>query len=81
MDFGSHLNAYTSFDRTVYNFTFPTGNDLLLDKSLLVLYDWLNGLSIAPEEVVKERGIVLDEWRGSLGFWERAQKVWLPCVT
>ncbi len=80
MAFGAHLNAGTSFSDTIYNFGLPTDDEALLDKGLLVLYDWLNGLRIDPEEVEKERGVVLNEWRGSLGFSERYRNVLYPLL-
>ncbi len=80
MTFGAHLNAGTSFSDTIYNFGLPTDDEALLDKGLLVLYDWLNGLRIDPEEVEKERGVVLNEWRGSLGFSERYRNVLYPLL-
>ncbi|WGK68351.1 insulinase family protein [Candidatus Haliotispira prima] len=80
MSFGAHINAYTGFTDTVYNFVLPTDNEEILDRGLLVLYDWLNGLTIEAEEVEKERGVVLNEWRAGLGFTERFRDIWLPLV-
>ncbi len=80
MKFGAHVNAYTSFGETVYDFVLPTDSEQLLDQGLDVLYDWLNGLNIKPEEVEKERGIVLSEWRTSLGFSARFRDIWIPIL-
>lgn len=61
--FGADLNAYTSLDETVYMLHVPTDTEGLLDKGLLVLRDWADGLAFDPEEMEKERGVVLEEWR------------------
>jgi len=55
--FGYNINAYTSFDETVYYLTdIPTNNKNLMDSCLLVLHDWSNAISLEPEEIEKERG-------------------------
>ena len=63
MDFGHDLNAYTSFEETVYMLEIPTDKLEITDKSLTVLDDWVRGLSFDPTEVEKERGVVQEEWR------------------
>ena len=63
VSFGADLNAYTSFDETVYKLHVPTDTEGLLDKGLLVLRDWADGLTFDPAEMEKERGVVLEEWR------------------
>src|SRR6188472_1517315 len=45
MRFGADVNAYTSFDETVYMLTVPTDKPETLDKSLLILEDWARGVS------------------------------------
>jgi zinc protease len=69
--FGAHLNAYTSFDETVYMLRVPTDDAAVFDKGLLVLRDWAGGIVFDPAEIDKERGVVLEEWRLSLGPGER----------
>lgn len=64
MSFGADLNAYTSFDETVYMLTVPTDDPSYLDRGLLVLEDWAGGgITLDSAEVVAERGVVLGEWR------------------
>ena len=75
--FGRDLNAYTSIDCTVYNISnVPTTRQSSLDSCLLILYDWANGLTLAPEEIDKERGVIHEEWRtrtsASMRMIERA---------
>ncbi|UII19013.1 M16 family metallopeptidase [Fulvivirga ligni] len=62
--FGSEINAFTSFDETVYNINkVPVQNEQLLDSVLLVLRDWSGGLLLTESEIDKERGVVMEEWR------------------
>lgn len=61
--FGADLNAYTSFDETVYMLQVPTDRSELLSKGFNVLRDWADGVTFEPDEVEKERGVVLEEWR------------------
>lgn len=61
--FGAHLNAYTSFDETVYMLDLPDNRDELLEKGLLVLSDWANGMLLLKEQVDHERGVILSEKR------------------
>lgn len=61
--FGADLNAYTSIEQTVYNIdNVPTARQTALDSCLLVLQDWSNGLSLLPEDIDKERGVIHGEW-------------------
>lgn len=76
--FGPHLNAHTSFDETVYKLTVPTDDPEVFDKGLLVLADWAGGLTFDGEEIDKERGVVLEEWRTRLGPQERIWEQTLP---
>lgn len=64
VEFGRDLNAYTSIDQTVYNIdNVPTYRQSAVDSCLLILKDWSNGLSLEPDEIDKERGVVHGEWR------------------
>src|SRR5262245_47437625 len=59
MRFGADLNAYTSFDETVYMLQVPTDKPEVMDKALLVLEDWAHKVSFDPQEIDKERGVVM----------------------
>lgn len=62
--FGQNLNAYTAADETVYNIDdVPTTNKANIDSCLLILHDWADGLTLDPEEIDKERGVIHEEWR------------------
>ena len=65
---GGHINAYTSFDRTVYfveiaSAQFVTGLDVLLDAVQHSLFD--------KKELEREKEVVLEEYRRSLDIPER----------
>lgn len=78
--FGPHVNAYTSFDETVYMLDMPTDRPGYVDRGMLVLHDFAAGLSLLPDEVEKERGVVLEEWRGRLGAGSRLTDKQLPVI-
>ncbi len=64
VQFGRDLNAYTSIDQTVYNIdNVPTTRSGAVDSCLLILRDWADGLTLDPEEIDKERGVIHEEWR------------------
>ena len=63
--FGADLNAYTSIDETVYNINnVPVNVEGAIDSCLWILHDWADGLTLDPEEIDKERGVIHEEWRG-----------------
>ena len=61
--FGPDLNAYTSFDETVYQLRVPTDDPEILATGFDVLEDWAGYATIDPEEVDAERGVIVEEWR------------------
>lgn len=64
VEFGGDLNAYTSIEETVYNIdNVPTARESSLDSCMLILRDWAAGLTLATEEIDKERGVIHEEWR------------------
>ena len=63
MRFGADINAYTSFDETVYMLEVPTDNAETLDTGLRILHEWAGSIAFEPEEIDKERGVVIEEWR------------------
>lgn len=76
--FGADLNAYTSFDETVYILPIPTNRKANINKGFLVLKDWASGLTFNHADIDKERGIVLEELRLGKGASDRMNKVLLP---
>ena len=78
MDFGAEINAYTSFDETVYTLTVPLENPEFVEKGLQVLYDWASQITDSDEEINNERGVIHEEWRGGRNATYRMQQKWLP---
>ena len=77
---GPHVNAYTSFDETVYMFDVPTDKKEVVAKALTALADFAGGLSLTPQEIDKERGVVIEEWRGGLGAGSRIRDKQFPVL-
>ncbi|MBA3297098.1 MAG: insulinase family protein, partial [Acidobacteria bacterium] len=77
---GPHVNAYTSFDETVYMFQVPTDKDGIVQKGLQALADMAGGLTLDPKEINKERGVVIEEWRGGLGASARIRDQQIPIL-
>ena len=76
--FGADLNAYTSFDETVYILPLPTDKRANVDKGFQVLRDWAGGLTLDGKDIDEERPIVLEELRLGKGARDRMNKVLLP---
>ncbi len=76
--FGQHLNAYTSFDETVYFLPIPSDSPEKLEKGFQIIEDWAFNADLSPEEIDKERGVVLEEYRLGLGAGKRMQDKYIP---
>src|SRR5690606_35256833 len=72
--FGPHVNAYTSFDETVYMLDVPADRDGVLERGLQALSDFAGRITLDPVEIDRERGVVIEEWRGRLGAATRMQE-------
>jgi len=80
LDFGPDLNAYTSFDETVYMLQVPTDDEEKMDKAFQILADWAHNLTLEGEEIDKERGVVIEEWRLGQGAEMRMINEQLPVM-
>jgi zinc protease len=80
MRFGADLNAYTSFDETVYMLTVPTDTGSFLATGIDILGEWASAVSFEDEEIEKERGVVLEEWRLGRGAAARMRDRILPVI-
>ncbi|WP_117882910.1 M16 family metallopeptidase [Aureibaculum luteum] len=76
--FGAHLNAYTSFDETVYMLPIPSDNEEKLEKGFQIIEDWAFNALLTDDEIDKERGVVLEEYRIGLGADKRMLANYLP---
>lgn len=63
MGFGPDVNAYTSFDETVYTIQVPTNDPEVMTQAFQVLSDWAARATLDPAEIDAERGIIVEEWR------------------
>src|SRR6516162_599458 len=80
MRFGADLNAFTSFDETVYQLQVPTDKPETMDKAIQVLEDWAHNVTFDPVEVEKERPVIMEEWRLHRGADARIEDKLLPIV-
>lgn len=78
--FGNDLNAYTSFDETVYILPVPVENRGKLDSAFMVIADWSGAALLTNSEIDKERGVILAESRLGKGADDRMMKKWLPAM-
>lgn len=79
--FGENLNAYTSFDETVYNINNVNVETAgAIDSCLLILHDWSHDLLLEDKEIDKERGVIEEEWRMRRSAQMRLIEKALPVV-
>ncbi|MBU2929503.1 M16 family metallopeptidase [Winogradskyella psychrotolerans] len=76
--FGAHLNAYTSFDQTVYILPIPSDDPEKLEQGFQIIEDWAHNALLTDEEIDNERGVVLEEYRLGKGADERMMQEYLP---
>ncbi|NHN26424.1 insulinase family protein [Flavobacterium jejuense] len=76
--FGQHLNAYTSFDETVYFLPIPSDDKEKVEKGFQIIEDWAFNTTLTSEEIDKERGVVLEEYRLGLGADKRMMGRYMP---
>ena len=80
MRFGPDLNAYTSFDETVYMLQIPTDSTEIIETAFQILEDWAHQISLEEEEIDKERGVIVEEWRRHRGAGARMRDKQLPIL-
>lgn len=80
MRWGADLNAYTSFDETVYILQVPTDKPETLDRAMLILEDWAHNVTFDQTEIDKERGVVMEEWRMGRGAGSRTRDKTFPIM-
>ena len=78
--FGEELNAYTSFDETVYMLKVPADKMEWVDRGFQVLEDWAHQVTVEEAEIDKERGVIIEEWRLGLGAEDRMQAKYIPVL-
>lgn len=78
--FGADLNAYTSFDETVYQLPIPTDDPEVFKNGMQIMRDWAQDVTLDVAEIDKERGVVLEEKRLGKGATQRMQDKYLPML-
>lgn len=79
VQFGGHVNAWTSFDETVYYVNMPN-DDEMIEMGMKILDGWASKLLMDAGEIDAERGVIIEEWRGRLGAQDRLQKQYWPIM-
>lgn len=79
-EFGADVNAYTSFDETVYQLHVPTDTSKFLETGIQILGEWAHGVTFDSAEVEAERGVVIEEWRLGRGADARMFDQQLPVL-
>lgn len=80
MQIGPDINAYTSFDETVYQLQVPTDSMEVIRKAFQVLEDWAAYATLSDEEIDNERGVIVEEWRSRRGAQGRMLDEELPVI-
>ncbi|WP_169312595.1 M16 family metallopeptidase [Leadbettera azotonutricia] len=85
MRFGPEVNAYTSYDETVYGIETTVeadanGRNAIPDRALAIIDDWTHAITFAPKDVDDERLIIMEEYRSRLGASERIRRQMLPVL-
>ena len=63
VEFGPDVNAYTSYDATVYELDVVTSRPGAVETAFGILSQWAHAATIAATDVTEERGVVRDELR------------------
>jgi zinc protease len=75
---GPDVNAYTSFDQTVYMLQIPTDSAAIVEKAFKILEEWASAVTYDSTEIDKERGVVIEEWRLGRGASARVFDKHIP---
>ncbi|MBN1295004.1 MAG: insulinase family protein [Candidatus Latescibacteria bacterium] len=80
MRFGPDLNAYTGFDETVYMLQVPADSVHIVETAFQILEEWAHNIAFEDEEIDKERGVILEEWRSGRGAQARMRDKQYPVL-
>ena len=78
--FGADINAYTSFDETVYQLPLPSDKPEVVKNGLEIMHDWAHNATLNEAEINKERGVVLEEKRLGKGAGDRMRTQYFPVI-
>ncbi|MCR5822590.1 MAG: insulinase family protein [Bacteroidales bacterium] len=80
IEFGRGINAYTSFDQTVYYVDMPASDPEMVKMGIEILDGWAGNILFDQKEIESERGVIHEEWRGGVGHGDRMRKKTFPIV-
>ena len=78
--FGADLNAYTSFDETVFQLPIPSDDPEIIQNGMQILRDWAGDILLEADDIDAERGVIIEEKRGGKGAGERMRQEYLPMI-
>lgn len=61
--FGADTNASTGFDETIYQLELPEVNEDIINETLMIMRETASNLTLDPEAIERERGVILAEKR------------------
>lgn len=79
--FGSDLNAFTSFENTVYILPIPTADVEVLENGVRILRDWAQDINFETEDIESERGVILEEKRQREGVHSKVVEAQMAMTT
>jgi zinc protease len=80
MQFGPDVNAYTSFDETVYKLEVPANDPEALETGFQVMQQWAHALTFEAEAIERERGVIVEEWRRGQSASQRVLRTHIPAI-
>ena len=80
VEFGRDINAYTSFDQTVYYVNMPADDPEMVKMGIEILDGWAGNILFDEKEIESERGVIHEEWRGGVGHGDRLRKKTWPIM-
>ena len=80
VEFGRDINAYTSFDQTVYYVNMPADDPEMVKMGIEILDGWAGNVLFDQKEIEEERGVIHEEWRGGVGHGDRLRKKTWPIM-
>ena len=80
VEFGRDINAYTSFDQTVYYVNMPADKPEMVKMGIEILDGWAGNILFDEKEIESERGVIHEEWRGGVGHGDRLRKKTWPIM-
>ena len=71
IQFGPEINAYTTYDQTVFLLEIPSDKPQLVDQCIEILSQWAGYVKLEQKDIDDERGVVIEELRMRDGPDER----------